>query len=170
MLERDLSAVRRARRRVALLAAAALAACGREGREVGEFKNDWLGNEIKVVALVDPDIPGVLCHFAHFDRGVLDRLGKGRWFEDPSNTAIACQRIGPIDLEGVRTGSAGEEVFSRRHSLLFKNVAVRRILDADNQTLVYVSHAREIVEGSAKMAISTVALRPGELAGGRPDA
>lgn len=142
-----------------------VAACGAETEQVGEFKNDWIGNEIKVEALHDPEIPGVLCHFSHFDRGFWDRVGKGDWFEDPSNTSIDCLRVGPIDIAQARAGQAGEEVFSQRHSLFFKNVAVRRIFDEENNVLIYVSHSREIVEGSAKMSLSTVALLPEDLGG-----
>ena len=146
-------------RAATLLAGLALAACGgSQEQEIGEFKNDWLGNEIQVLALRDPDVPGVLCHFARFDRGVLDRLGKGDWFEDPSNTAIECMRDGPVDVSALRSGRAGEQVFQRRHSLLFKNVVVRRIWDQENNALVYVSYARELVGGSAKMSISSVSL------------
>jgi CreA protein len=53
----------------------------------------------------------------------------------------------------------GEEVFNERKSLVFKNLAVRRLYDAAHDTLVYVVYSREVVEGSAKMSISTVALR-----------
>jgi len=38
----------------------------------------------------------VTCHLAHFDRGVIDRLANGNWFENPSNSAISCQQTGPI--------------------------------------------------------------------------
>jgi catabolite regulation protein CreA len=41
-----------------------LAACGGGNSEVGEFKNDWLGNEIKIKSLTDPKIDGVICHLA----------------------------------------------------------------------------------------------------------
>ena len=141
-----------------------LVSCGGGAEEVGEFKNDWLGNEIKVEALHDPDVPGVVCHFTHFDRGVWDRLGKGNWFEDPSNASIDCQRSGSIDLARVTAGKGGEEVFSQRQSLFFKNVAVRRILDLENRTLLYVVYSRRLVEGSAKMSLSTVVLTDADLA------
>lgn len=137
-----------------------LSACGGGANEVGEFKNDWLGNEIKVEALIDPELPGILCHFTHFDRGVWDRVGKGNWFEDPSNTSIDCLRIGPIDVSELKASKSGEEVFSQRQSLFFKDVAVRRIIDADNRAVLYVSHSRKIVDGSAKMSLSSVRLQP----------
>ena len=42
--------------------------------------------------------------------------------------------------------------------------AVRRILDLQNRSIVYVSHSRELVQGSAKLDISTIALTPQEVA------
>lgn len=144
-----------------------LAACGDREGSVGEFSNDFLGNEIMVEALPDPEIAGVVCHVAYFDRSALDRLRQGNWFENPSNSAVSCQRIGPIDISGVSTARSGEEVFSQRQSLFFKNVAVRRIIDLENSSIVYVSHSREIVEGSAKIDLSSVPLTPQEVAAAR---
>ncbi|MFC7292928.1 CreA family protein [Hirschia litorea] len=140
-----------------------LSACGNDSQEVGEFKNDLAGNEIKIEALRDPKIPGVVCHFTHFDRGVWDRLGKGNWFEDPSNSSIDCQRSGPINLNNAKLSKSGEEVFSQRQSLFFKNVAVRRIIDLDNRAILYVVYSRKLVDGSAKMSLSTVALTEAEV-------
>lgn len=151
----------------ALACALALAACGGSDNEVGEFSNDLLGNEIKVEAIADPQIPGVICHIAYFERGFLDRIGNGNWFEDPSNSSVACQRIGPINLAGVEMSRSGDEIFNQRISLFFKNNAVRRIVDLDHNSIVYVSHSREIVRGSAKMDISSIALTPEEVAAAR---
>jgi CreA protein len=145
----------------------AVASCGRSDNEVGEFSNDLLGNEIKVEALPDPAIPGIMCHMAYFERGVLDRVRQGNWFEDPSNSSVSCQRVGPIDLTRVNLSRSGQEVFSQRLSLFFKRNAVRRIIDLDNRTILYVSHSREIVEGSAKMDITSVLLTPEEVAAAR---
>ena len=141
-----------------------LAGCGRNSEQVGAFSNDWTGNEIKVEAVHDPDIPGVVCHMTYFDRSVIDRLRQGNWFENPSNTSIACQRIGPLDLSRARMRKSGEEVFSQRQSLFFKSVAVRRILDIPNRSILYVSYSRQIVEGSAKMNLSSVMLTDEDLA------
>jgi CreA protein len=104
---------------------------------------------------------------ARFDRSVIDRLRQGNWFENPSNSSVSCQRIGPIDLSGVPLSRSGEEIFNQRQSLFFKNNAIRRIVDLDHRTILYVSHSREIVEGSAKMDISTVLLTPEEVAAAR---
>ena len=53
---------------------------------------------------------------------------------------------------------------SARQSLFFKNVPVRRILDIPNRTIRYVSHSRQVVEGSAKMSLASVALSDEDLA------
>ncbi len=137
-----------------------LAACGGAGQheEVGEFKNDLIGNEIKLEALKDPKVEGVTCHLSYFDRAVWDRLAKGNWFENPSNSSIACRQTGPITIGAIDLDKSGEEVFSQSQSLIFKELAVRRIYDAANNTLIYVSFSRKPIEGSAKMAISTISL------------
>ena len=137
-----------------------LAACGGAGQheEVGEFKNDLIGNEIKLEALKDPKVEGVTCHLSYFDRAVWDRIAKGNWFENPSNSSIACRQTGPIVIGAIDLDKSGEEVFSQSQSLIFKELAVRRIYDAANNTLIYVSFSRKPIEGSAKMAISTISL------------
>ena len=141
-----------------LVAAGPLLAPAAAAEEVGSFTNDWSGNEIVVEAIEDPEVTGVTCHITHFERGLIDRLRKGNWFEDPSNASIACRQTGPIVIGDIERDEAGEEVFNERKSLVFKNLAVRRIYDEAHQTLVYVVYSREVVEGSAKMNISTVAL------------
>ena len=62
-------------------------------------------------------------------------------------------RIGDIDL-----GKDGEEVFKQGISLIWKKQVVNRIYDRQNETLIYLSHSRQVQDGSAKMAISTVPL------------
>ena len=131
--------------------------------EVGSFTNDWSGNEIVVEAIEDPEVQGVTCHISHFERGMIDRLRKGDWFEDPSNASIACQQTGPMVIGDIERDEEGEEVFNERKSLVFKKLAVRRIYDAAHHALVYVIYSREVVEGSAKMDISTVALHGAEV-------
>lgn len=126
--------------------------------EVGSFTNDWTGNGLVVEAVADPDVQGVTCHIVSFSRGVIDRLRKGNWFEDPSNTSLACRQTGPIVIGRIDTSRHGEEVFSERKSLIFKSIAVRRLYDAANDTLVYVIYSRQVKDASAKMAISTVPL------------
>ena len=75
--------------RVAAAAALLLtvAACS-DRNEVGSVGVDWTGNDITIEAVADPDVDGVVCHLAFFNRSIIDRLQQGNWFEDPSYSAI----------------------------------------------------------------------------------
>lgn len=126
--------------------------------EIGDVNVDWLGGDIKVDAFADPKVKGVTCHVSYFDRGLLDRVRNGQIFTDPSNSAISCQQTGPISIADIDKGEGGEKVFAKRTSLVWKSVAVTRIYDKDNETLIYLSHATQVKDGSAKMALSTVPL------------
>ncbi|MBL3562280.1 CreA family protein [Rhodovulum sulfidophilum] len=126
--------------------------------EVGRVGVDWTGNDIVIEAIQDPDVAGVTCHVAYFSRSMLDRLSQGNWFEDPSNASIACRQTGPIEIGDIDRSPDGEEVFRQSRSLVLKSIRIKRIFDAENQTLIYLAHARELSEGSAKMSISTVPL------------
>lgn len=155
MFLRPLFAARRAVAALALIIAAAVPAAA---EQVGEIDVDWLGNDIVVEALVDPDVSGVTCHISYFERGLIDRLQQGNWFEDPSNSSIACRQTGPITIGEIALDEEGEEVFRQGRSIIWKQLVVKRLYDADNETLIYLSHSREVQQGSAKMAISTVPL------------
>lgn len=129
---------------------------------VGKVGVDWVGNDIIVEAIADPQVKGVTCHLAYFERSTLDRLKQGNWFEDPSNSAIECSRTGPIVIGDIHRGQGGDDVFSASRSLIFKSLRVKRIYDEQNQVLIYLAHADQVSEGSAKMAISTISLQPDE--------
>jgi CreA protein len=133
-----------------------------QAEEVGNIDVDWLGNDIVIEAFQDPDVEGVTCHVAYFERGIIDRLQQGNWFEDPSNSSIACRQTGEIVIGDIDMSEEGESIFSERRSIIWKSLRVRRIFDEANQTLIYVTHAREVEQGSAKMAISTVPLYQSE--------
>lgn len=141
-----------------VLAAALLAASQAAAEQVGKIATDWTGNDIVVEAIPDPKVQGVTCHLTYFERGIIDRLRQGNWFEDPSNSSIACRQTGPIVIGAIDQDLNGEDVFREGLSLVFKSLVVRRIFDKANNTLIYVAHSRRIQEGSAKMAVSTVPL------------
>jgi CreA protein len=126
--------------------------------DVGRFRNDWTGNTIVVEAVADPKVQGVTCHISRFSRGLIDRLRKGNWFVDPSNSSIDCHQTGPVTIGDIDTSAHGEEVFSERLSLIFKSLAVRRIFDKTNSALIYVVYSRQVKDASAKMSISSVPL------------
>ena len=136
----------------------ALAAAPAVAETVGKVGVDWIGNDIYIDAVTDPEVSGVTCHVTYFDRSVIDRLKKGNWFEDPSNNAISCQQTGPITIGDIELDKGGEEVFKSGLSLIWKSLIVTRIYDKKNDTLIYLAHSRELTEGSAKMSISTVPL------------
>lgn len=126
--------------------------------QVGDIGVDWVGNDIVVDAVSDPQVKGVTCHVAYFDRSLLDRLHKGNWFEDPSNSSIACRQTGPIVIGNINLSKHGEEIFKERRSLIWKALVINRIYDEKNDTLIYLAHSRRVQNGSAKMSISTVPL------------
>ncbi|MFT4180971.1 MAG: CreA family protein [Rhizobium sp.] len=136
----------------------ALAPVTASAEVVGKVGVDWTGNDILVDAVPDPGVSGVTCHVTYFDRSVIDRLRKGNWFEDPSNNSIACRQTGPISIGDIDLSQSGEEVFRAGLSLIWKKLVVTRIYDKKNDTLIYLIHSRELTNGSAKMAISTIPL------------
>ena len=151
-------------KRLASAAALALLPLAAPAEEVGRIGVDWTGNDIIIEAVQDPEVKGVTCHIAYFDRSFLDRLSQGNWFEDPSNASIACRQTGPIEIGDIDRSESGEEVFRERRSLVFKTLRIKRIYDETNRTLIYLAHARELTEGSAKMSISTVPLYGSDVA------
>lgn len=143
------------------------AALSANAEEIGKVGVDWVGNDIIVEAFQDPKVKGVTCHIAYFDRSLLDRLSQGNWFEDPSNASIACRQTGPIVIGDIELDRDGEDVFRERRSIILKSLRIKRIFDEENQTLVYLAHAAELTEGSAKMSISSVPLYNADLGAGK---
>ncbi|HEY0917691.1 CreA family protein [Devosia sp.] len=145
--------------RLAAAAAAllSLAACS-DRNEVGSVGVDWTGNDITIEAVADPEVQGVVCHLAYFNRSIIDRLQQGNWFEDPSYSAIDCSAAGPITIGNIAMGAGGEEIFKQGRSLIWKSLRVNRIYDASSNALVYLGHARELQKGSGKMSLSVVPL------------
>lgn len=144
---------------LALVLTGALAACGNNNStNVGSVGVDWTGNDISVEAVADPEVQGVVCHVAYFNRSLIDRLQQGNWFEDPSYSAVDCAATGPITVGKINTNRGGEEIFKQARSLIWKSLRVSRIYDAENNSLVYLAHARELQLGSGKMSLSVVPL------------
>ncbi|MGR3371630.1 CreA family protein [Pseudooceanicola nanhaiensis] len=142
----------------ALLSAALIAASPAVAEQVGEVGVDWVGNDVIIEAIADPDVKGVTCHIAYFERGLIDRLSKGNWFEDPSNASISCRQTGPIEIGDIDMDEDGEDVFRTSRSIILKSLRVKRIYDRANRTLIYLAHAAELTDGSAKLSMSTVPL------------
>ncbi|WP_299836632.1 CreA family protein [uncultured Jannaschia sp.] len=143
---------------LAALAASLALVAPLSAEQVGEVGVDWVGNDIIIDAIQDPKVEGVTCHIAYFERSLIDRLSQGNWFEDPSNASIACRQTGPIRLGDIDRSEDGEQVFRESRSIVLKSLRIKRIFDEANQTLIYLAHAQELNQGSAKMSISTVPL------------
>jgi CreA protein len=141
-----------------LAAIAVCVALPASAQQVGEVGVDWLGNDIIIEAVPDPKVQGVTCHVSYFERGMVDRLQKGNWFEDPSDSSISCRQTGPITIGDISMDEEGEEIFNQGISLIWKQQVVNRIYDKANDTLVYLSHSRQVQDGSAKMSLTTVPL------------
>ena len=109
--------------------------------------------DVIIDAKQDPKLPGVTCHISRIEAN-LD-------FADPSDMGISCRQTGPIlasQLAQIDKSKNGEIVFTESLSILFKSLKVRRIFDAKNQTLLYLSYSTKETNGSHKHALSTVPL------------
>ena len=109
--------------------------------------------DIKLNTLVDPMVPGVTCHVASIEANLS--------LSDPSDSAISCRQTGEITkamIDKIDKTKSGEIVFKKSKSIFFKTMKVRRIFDANNQTLMYVSYSTKETSGSFKHSLSTVPL------------
>ncbi len=109
--------------------------------------------DIKLNTLVDPIVPGVTCHIASVEANLS--------LSDPSDSSIACRQTGEITaamIVQIDKSKSGEVVFKKSKSIFFKTMKVRRIYDAQNQTLMYLSYSTKETSGSFKHSLSTVPL------------
>ena len=129
-----------------------LASCNKN--EVGDVSlGVFTTKDIKIDAFTDPVITGVTCHVSNIEAN-LD-------FSDPSDSSISCRQTGPITadmLAKIDKSKNGEVLFSKSKSIFFKNMKIRRIFDAENQTLMYLSYSTKESSGSFKHSLSTVPL------------
>ncbi|ATJ83973.1 CreA family protein [Halomonas beimenensis] len=130
-----------------------LVGCG-DGNEVGDVSLGlFTTKDIKIESLTDPKVPGVTCHLSNIDAD-LD-------LADPSDTSLACRQTGPITpdmLTDIDTSPDGELLYRRSQSVLFKSLKLRRIYDAESQTLLYLAYSTKETSGSFKHALSSVPL------------
>lgn len=134
------------------LMALTLTACSDD--EVGDVSlGVFTTNDIKLNAMVDPVVTGVTCHVASVEADLS--------FSDPSDSSIACRQTGEITaamIAQIDKSDSGEVVFKKSKSIFFKNMKIRRIFDADSQTLMYLSYSTKETSGSFKHSLSTVPL------------
>lgn len=109
--------------------------------------------DIKLNTLVDPVVTGVTCHVASVEANLS--------LSDPSDSSISCRQTGEITsamINQIDKSMSGEVVFKKSKSIFFKTMKVRRVFDAKNQTLMYLSYATTETSGSFKHSLSTVPL------------
>ena len=136
----------------ALICVPTLFACS--DSEVGDVSlGIFTTKDIKIDALQDPVVTGVTCHISSIEAN-LD-------LADPSDSSIACRQTGAITsamIALIDKSDSGEVVFTKSKSVFFKNMKVRRIYDAESQSLMYVSYSTKETSGSYKHSLSTVPL------------
>jgi len=123
-------------------------------KEVGDVSLGlFTTKDIKIQTFNDPDIQGVTCHISHVEAN-LD-------LADPSDMSIACRQTGEITkamLDQIDSSKSGEVIFSTSKSILFKHLKIRRIFDAENRSLIYLSYSTKESAGSDKHSLTTVPL------------
>ena len=139
--------------------AAAPAAAPAAAEEIGEvttaIKILGANHRIVVEAFDDPKVEGVACFVSRARTGgISGSLGLA---EDTSDASINCQQTGPVAFRDELED--GEEVFSRRASVLFKRVQVVRFFDPARNALVYLTYSDRLIEGSPKNSVSAVVIR-----------
>ncbi|TPH12798.1 CreA family protein [Litorilituus lipolyticus] len=109
--------------------------------------------DVVIKAMLDPKISGVTCHVSYVEAN-LD-------LSDPSDMSIACRQTGPIteqQVKDINLSKNGEVVFKESLSILFKSLKVRRIYDAKQKTIMYLSYSTKETSGSHHHSLSTVPL------------
>lgn len=109
--------------------------------------------DVSIKNLDDEKIPGITCHIASVEADFS--------LADPSDSSISCRQTGEITPEMIATidkSKSGEVVFKQSKSIFFKTMKVRRIFDAENQTLLYLSYTTKETDSSFKHSLSTVPL------------
>jgi CreA protein len=137
----------------------ALVAGGTAAEEIGEvttaIKILGANHRIVVEAFDDPKVEGVACFMSRARTGgISGSLGLA---EDTSDASIDCVQTGPVKFRAELED--GEEVFSRRASIMFKRIQVVRFFDRSRNTLVYLTYSDRLIEGSPKNSITSVAIR-----------
>lgn len=119
-----------------------------ESTVVGELRGSGLvfKDTLQIERFEDPKVKGVELYISNFQRPITEKLNNG-FFNDPSNSSVACARTGKVAIaDNINKSTGGEEVFKESKSLLFKDLKVQRIYDTDTNTVVYVSYNTRLVK------------------------
>ena len=104
-----------------------------------------------VEAYDDPKVKGVTCYVSCQNRW---HQGDSGLAEDKSEASIACRQVGPISFE--KPVKQQEEVFNQSLSILFKKLRIVRMVDAERNTLVYLTYSDKLIDGSPQNSVTAV--------------
>ncbi|WP_447955807.1 CreA family protein [Vreelandella sp. EE7] len=137
----------------ALMPAALLAQDAHIGSVRTEFRMLGPNNTIEVERFDDPKVQGISCYISYSQiGGISGAIGLA---EEASEASVACRQTGPIIFDPDEL-TEQEVIFTQRRSVLFKNMRVVRMHDAETQTFVYLTYSTKLVDGSPKNAITAV--------------
>ncbi len=135
-----------------LLAVTALARAEPIGSVDTAFKLIGPDHKIVVDAYDDPKVSGVTCYVSRARTGGIS--GAIGIAEDKAEASIACRQVGPIAIG--QPLPRQEEVFNERISLVFKKLRIVRMVDAQRNTLVYLTYSDRLIDGSPKNSVTAV--------------
>ncbi len=116
------------------------------------FKLIGPDHKIVVDAYDDPKVQGVTCYVSRAKTGGIS--GAIGLAEDKAEASIACRQVGPIAIR--QPLPRQEEVFNERISLVFKKLRIVRMVDAQRNTLVYLTYSDRLIDGSPKNSVTAV--------------
>ncbi|MFN3861251.1 MAG: CreA family protein [Roseateles sp.] len=133
-----------------------LAAAGAAAEPIGSvdtaFKLIGPDHKIVVDAYDDPKVAGVACYVSRAKTGgIKGAIGLA---EDKAEASIACRQVGPIQIK--QPLPRQEEVFNERISLVFKRLRIVRMVDAQRNTLVYLTYSDRLIDGSPQNSVTAV--------------
>jgi CreA protein len=135
-----------------LLAAAAVSRAEPIGSVDTAFKLIGPDHKIVVDAYDDPKVQGVACYVSRAKTGgIKGAIGLA---EDKAEASIACRQVGPVTIKQPLPHQ--EEVFNERISLVFKRLRIVRMVDAQRNTLVYLTYSDRLIDGSPQNSITAV--------------
>ncbi|VVE21073.1 CreA family protein [Pandoraea terrigena] len=137
---------------LALMVATSWAHAEKIGDVDTAFKLVGPDHKIVVDAYDDPKVRGVTCYVSRAKTGGLK--GLVGLAEDKAEASIACRAVGPVSFEGPLPKK--EEVFSEGLSPLFKKLRIVRMVDKARNTLVYLTYADKLIDGSPQNSVTAV--------------
>jgi len=139
-----------------VMACLSAVAIGDDSSVIGSVSTNFrmFGPNDKIVLSVfdDPAVKGVSCYLSSAKTGGM--AGGVGLATDASDAAVSCLQTGPISFDD--SLKSGEEAFTERRSLVFKELHVVRFIDKQRKMLIYMTYSDRLIDGSPKNSISAV--------------